>query len=178
MPELLGDGQMLPRRTVGQRRMRWGRGEHGAVHEILTNPAYAGAFVFGRTRQEKRLRRARPEMHVRTIEVPIEQWSVCLPEHHPGYVSWDQYLASRERLRANVSPAGQGGGAARRAARCCRALVRCGRCGRRMQVAYSGNDGQARAYACVRGPQRPGHRQHLQSLGGAAAGEGGRRRVP
>ena len=53
--ELIDEGQQLPRRTVGQRRIRWARASYGAVHDFLTNPAYAGAFVFGRTRQEKQL---------------------------------------------------------------------------------------------------------------------------
>ena len=43
----------------------------------------------------------------------MEEWSVCLPDHHPGYVSWEAYLATRKRLRANVRPRGEGGGAAR-----------------------------------------------------------------
>ena len=53
--ELIADGQKLPRRTVGQRRIRWARPSYGAVHDFLTNPAYAGTFVFGRTRQHKRV---------------------------------------------------------------------------------------------------------------------------
>ena len=70
------------------------------MHDFLTNPAYAGAFVFGRNRQEKRLDADGEVQASATIEVPIEEWSVCLPEHHPGYVSWDEYLATRERLDA------------------------------------------------------------------------------
>src|SRR5215218_475697 len=95
VPELLEEGQKLPRRTVGQRRIRWARPSYGAVHDLLTNPAYAGAFVFGRTRTEKRLDR---DGHVRAkaVELPLEEWSVCLPEHHPGYVSWPEYLRTRE----------------------------------------------------------------------------------
>src|SRR3954451_16323321 len=53
--ELLAEGQLLPRRTVGERRVRWARASYGAVHDFLTNPAYAGAFVFGRKRREKYL---------------------------------------------------------------------------------------------------------------------------
>jgi DNA invertase Pin-like site-specific DNA recombinase len=51
--ELIAAGERLPRRTVGERRIRWARPSYGAVHDFLTNPAYAGAF--GRTKQEKRL---------------------------------------------------------------------------------------------------------------------------
>src|SRR5215218_8109156 len=165
VPELLEEGQKLPRRTVGQRRIRWARPSYGAVHDLLTNPAYAGAFVFGRTRQQKLLG---PDGRVRakTIELPLEEWSVCLPEHHPGYVSWDEYLATRERLRRNVRPRGEGGGAAREGAALLQGVLRCGRCGRRMQVAYSGRDGRVPRYACVRGHVLHHTDSSCQSLGG------------
>jgi DNA invertase Pin-like site-specific DNA recombinase len=132
--ELIAEGQQLPRRTVGQRRIRWTRPSYGAVHDLLTNPAYAGAFVFGRKRREKRLDE-QGRLRVRDVEVPMHEWSVCLPEHHPGYVSWPEYLQTRERLRANVRPRGEGGGAAREGAALLQGLARCGRCGRRMQSA-------------------------------------------
>jgi excisionase family DNA binding protein len=163
--ELIAEGQQLPRRTVGQRRIRWARASYGAVHDFLTNPAYAGAFVFGRKRQDKRLD---PDGRVRTrtVDLPLEEWSVCLPEHHPGYVSWPDYLATRERLRQNVRPRGEGGGAAREGAALLQGLIRCGCCGRRMQVAYAGTGGKVRRYACVRGRDLHGTGQACQSLGG------------
>jgi len=163
--ELVAEGQLLPRRTVGQRRIRWARASYGAVHDFLTNPAYAGAFVFGRTRREKRLDRD-GRVRVRDVEVPLDEWSVCLPEHHPGYVSWDEYLQTRERLRANVRPRGEGGGAAREGAALLQGLLRCGRCGRRMQVGYSGTGGKVRRYACVRGRDLHATGEACQSLGG------------
>jgi DNA invertase Pin-like site-specific DNA recombinase len=163
--ELIAEDQRLPRRTVGQRRIRWARASYGAVHDFLTNPAYAGAFVFGRTRREKRLG-ADGRVRVRDIEMPLEQWSVCLPEHHPGYVSWNDYLATRERLRRNVRPRGEGGGAAREGAALLQGLLRCGRCGRRMQVGYSGSGGKVRRYACVRGRDLHATGRACQSLGG------------
>jgi excisionase family DNA binding protein len=163
--ELIAEGHKLPRRTVGQRRIRWARPSYGAVHDFLTNPAYAGAFVFGRTRSEKSLG---PDGRVRarTVELPREEWSVCIPEHHPGYVSWDEYLGTRERLRANVRPRGEGGGAAREGEALLQGVLRCGRCGRRMQVAYSGRDGRVPRYACVRGHVLHHTDSGCQSLGG------------
>src|SRR3954467_12510907 len=147
--ELVAEGQQLPRRTVGQRRIRWARASYGAVHDFLTNPAYAGAFVFGRKRREKHLDQdGRLRVHDR--EVPMHEWSVCIPEHHPGYVSWPEYLQTRERLASNVRPRGEGGGAAREGGGLLQGLVRCGHCGRRMQVAYSGTSGRVSRYACVR----------------------------
>src|SRR3954462_4481114 len=170
--ELVAAGQTLPRRTVGERRGRWARASYGAVHDLLTNPAYAGAFVFGRTRTDKRVDE-HGQVRVRTVELPLEQWSVCLPEHHPGYVSWPDYLATRERLRANVRPRGEGGGAAREGAALLQGLLRCGRCGRRMQVAYSGTGGRSPRYACVRGLH-----PRVRVARRRAARQGRRRRVP
>jgi excisionase family DNA binding protein len=163
--ELVAEGQKLPRRTVGQRRIRWARASYGAVHDFLTNPAYAGAFVFGRKRQEKRLD-AEGNVKVRTVEVPMEEWSVCIPGHHPGYVSWDDYLATRKRLRANVRPRGEGGGAAREGGALLQGILRCGRCGRRMQVGYAGTNGKVRRYSCVRGHILHATESTCQSLGG------------
>ncbi|MFL5859930.1 MAG: recombinase family protein [Solirubrobacteraceae bacterium] len=162
---LRDEDQLLPRRTVGQRRVRWAQATYGAVHDFLTNPAYAGAFVFGRTAQRKELDE-HGRVRKRTVELPVEQWSVCLPDHHPGYVSWDEYLHTRERLRQNVRPKGEGGGAVRQGRALLQGIVRCGRCGRRMQVIYSGNDGQASRYACVRAHQLHGTEHACQSLGG------------
>jgi excisionase family DNA binding protein len=162
---LRDEGQLLPRRTVGQRRVRWTQASYGAVHDFLTNPAYAGAFVFGRTKQRKELDE-HARLRKRTVELPVEQWSVCLPDHHPGYVSWDEYLATRERLRQNVRPKGEGGGAAREGVALLQGIVRCGRCGRRMQVAYSGTDGRVPRYACVRAHHLHGAEHPCQSLGG------------
>ena len=64
---------------------------------------------------------------------------MCIPDHHPGYISFERYLANQERLRANWRPPrGEGGGAAREGRALLQGLIRCGRCGRRMQVGYSG----------------------------------------
>jgi excisionase family DNA binding protein len=163
--ELVAEGQLFPRRSVGERRVRWVRASYGAVHDLLTNPAYAGAFVFGRSRTDKRLD-DHGRVCRRTVELPLEQWSVCIPEHHPGYVSWDEYLATRERLRANVIRAGEAGGAAREGRALLQGIVRCGRCGRRMQVAYSGTSGRVPRYACLRAHQLHGTDSSCQSVGG------------
>jgi hypothetical protein len=48
--ELIADGQLLPGRATAQQRVRWSRASYGAVHKLLTNPFYAGAFVYGRSR--------------------------------------------------------------------------------------------------------------------------------
>jgi excisionase family DNA binding protein len=162
---LRDEGQRLPRRTVGQRRVRWMPASYGAVHAFLTNPAYAGAFVFGRTLQRREVDE-QGRVRRRTVELPLQEWSVCLPEHHPGYVTWAEYLATRERLRRNVRPSGEGGGAAREGQALLQGIVRCGRCGRRMQVAYSGRGGRSPRYACVRAFHHHAAERACQSVGG------------
>jgi excisionase family DNA binding protein len=164
--ELNTEGQQLPRRTLGQRRIRWSRASYSAVHDFLTNPGYAGAFVYGRQRQVKRVDE-HGEVRVGRVDVPIEEWSVCLPDHHPGYVSWDEYLATRARLRSNVTARGEGSGAAREGGALLQGLVRCGRCGRKMQVAYSGTGGKVRRYACSRGRDMHATGKACQTVGGA-----------
>ncbi|MHB8693095.1 MAG: recombinase family protein [Solirubrobacteraceae bacterium] len=164
--ELIADGQRLPARSAGERRVRWVGPSYRAVHKLLTNPIYAGAFVFGRTRREKRLD-ADGQLQFRTHELPIDEWSVCLPDHHPGYVSWEEYLANRKRLRANVRPRGEGGGAAREGGALLQGVLRCGRCGRRMRVAYTGKNGRCVRYQCATGFMHYGAEKACQGLGGS-----------
>ena len=167
--ELIAEGQQLPRRTVGQRRIRWARAELWRRARLPDQPGLCGRV---RVRPHSAARSASTSTGAcasRDVEVPMEQWSVCLPEHHPGYVSWPEYLQTRERLRANVRPRGEGGGAAREGAALLQGLVRCGRCGRRMQVAYSGTGGK-RPPLCVRARPRPAcHRARPASRSAAAA---------
>ena len=97
--------------------------------------------------------------------LPRDQWEVLIPGHHPGYLGWDAWQDNQARLRANYrAPRGDGGGAARRGAALLSGLVRCGRCGRMMQVGYSGH-GDAPRYVCGRGTQLYGT-PPCQSIGG------------
>jgi DNA invertase Pin-like site-specific DNA recombinase len=88
---LLGDGLLLPRRRTGSRRITWAPASYPAVHDLLSNPAYAGAFVFGRTRAWKRVD-ASGKVIGGVRQLPREEWT----------------------LRANWRPPrGHGGGAPR-----------------------------------------------------------------
>src|SRR5207247_2251637 len=86
-------------------------------------------------------------------------------DHHPGYITFERYRANQQRLRANWRPPrGDGGGAAREGRALLQGLIRCGRCGRRMQVGYSGKT-LVPNYSCVRGNQLYGTKR-CQSVGG------------
>ncbi|MGH7732182.1 MAG: recombinase family protein, partial [Gemmatimonadales bacterium] len=160
------DGLKLPRRANGSQRITWAEATYPAVHDFLTNPAYAGAFVFGRTKTDKRVDSS-GRLVVRTRQVARDEWEVCIPGHHPGYLSWEDYVANQELLRANWRPPrGEGGGAAREGQALLQGRLRCGRCGRIMQVGYSGISGNVPRYLCARGSQLYGSAATCQSLGG------------
>ena len=159
-------GLLLPRRKAGARRITWAGATYPAVHGFLTNPAYAGAFVFGRTRTQEHADSA-GKVTSRERTVPQDQWEVLIPGHHPGYLDWEVWQDIQARLRANYKPPrGDGGGAARQGTALLSGLLRCGRCGRMMRVGYSGHGGApAPRYACRRGSQLHGT-PPCQSTGG------------
>jgi DNA invertase Pin-like site-specific DNA recombinase len=166
---LRGDGLLLPRRASGSRsgRITWAQASYPAVHDLLTNPAYAGAFVFGRTRTEKRLDPSSGRVITSVRLLPREQWAVLITDHHRGYVSWETYEATAARLRANWRPPrGHGGGAPREGRALLQGLLRCGRCGRIMQTGYSGTAGNSPRYVCARAKQLYAGEHVCQSIGG------------
>jgi DNA invertase Pin-like site-specific DNA recombinase len=163
MLRLLEEERKLPRKASSDRDVRWATPTYKAIHDILTNPVYAGAYAYGRKRTERRVTDGVVREHQR--RAPREEWHVCIEGHHPGYISFERYLANQERLRANWRPPrGEGGGAAREGRALLQGLIRCGRCGRRMQVGYSGKT-LVPNYSCVRGNQLYGTKR-CQSVGG------------
>ena len=163
MLRLLEEDRRLPRKATGDRKVRWAAPTYKAVHEILTNPVFAGAYAYGRKRTERRVENG--AVRERQRRAPREDWHVCIEDHHPGYITFERYVANQQRLRANWRPPrGEGGGAAREGRALLQGLVRCGRCGRRMQVGYSGKT-LVPNYSCVRGNQLYGT-ERCQSVGG------------
>jgi DNA invertase Pin-like site-specific DNA recombinase len=160
------DGLLLPRRPARTGRISWAIATYPAVHDFLTNPCYAGAFVFGRNRSEKHIA---PDGRVvtRTVALPREEWAVLIPEHHPGFIDWPTYEINTAKLRSNWRPPrGSGGGAVREGAALLQGRIRCGRCGRIMQTGYSGTKGNCPRYVCARAKQLYGGEKGCQSLGG------------
>jgi DNA invertase Pin-like site-specific DNA recombinase len=140
-------GRLFPLRAYGGAwagQLRWGRLTHARVLRVLANPAYAGTYVFGRYRSR---RVVQPDATVRTklVELPREQWAVVIHDHHPGYISWDDYLANQARLAANQTNAGAR--PPREGHALCQGIIACGSCGRPMTTAYH-RDGQV-AYECT-----------------------------
>ncbi len=166
MISLREDNLLVPRRPTGSHRICWAPASYPAIHDFLTNPAYAGAFVFGRRRDEKRFdENGRLTKHTR--ELPRDEWAVLIEDHHPGFVTWEHYERNLEQLRANWRPPrGHGGGPAREGTALLQGRVRCGQCGRMMQVGYSGTTGNTPRYICGRNKMLYGGERFCQSVGG------------
>jgi len=162
MVRLVAEQRQLPRCSPGDRQVRWVPASYRAVHDILTNPCYAGVYAFGRKRVQRRVQDG--VVRERTRPVPREEWHTCLLEHHSGYITFERYEANQARLRANHSAPGDGQGAAREGRALLQGLVRCGRCARKMNVAYSSRSLSPR-YCCVRGQAFYGTAR-CQSVGG------------
>jgi hypothetical protein len=104
----------------------------------------------------------------------MEQWAVCLQGVYPAYISWETYLANQARLQTNRNGFGHGGqGVPRDGKALLQGIVRCGRCGRRMSLRYSGPQGEHPVYRCGVDAQEYGgsHCQEVRALGVDAAVE-------
>ncbi|MBF8301128.1 MAG: Recombinase family protein [Acidobacteria bacterium] len=136
------------RGTSGQE-VVWRLPTDSRIRQILRNPQYAGAFAYGRTGTTTVKPGERVGAAARHRKRLPEEWTVCLQDHHEGYITWDEYLHTQRILEANVSRRSTPhAGAAKRGAAMLSGLLRCGRCGRLLHVAYSGNGGQVPRYAC------------------------------
>nr|WP_197094530.1 recombinase family protein [Microvirga massiliensis] len=126
----------------------WREATSARVRSILQNPAYAGAYVYGRRRQAPGQARAgscRPT----TIKVPIAEWEVCLPQAHPGYISWEEFMANQQRLADNTNRYDAGhAGVPRKGMALLQGIAVCGRCSRRMGLRYTGPHGDYPVYCC------------------------------
>jgi excisionase family DNA binding protein len=142
------EGLLVPTRLPDEKTVRWIRPCYNAVREILTNPFYAGAYVYGRRRRE---RTVGPDGHIRvhTRTLPRAEWRGLIPEHHPGYITWAQFEDTQRRLADNVlaCSTGEASTVLRPGSALLQGLVRCGVCSRRMRPHYTGPSRSVR-YVC------------------------------
>jgi DNA invertase Pin-like site-specific DNA recombinase len=137
----------LPR-DPGEPRMIWKIPVYNVVLKILTNPIYAGAYAFGKTQSRIAVvdGRARKTAGHRK---PRPDWTVLIRDHHPGYISWEQYernqalIAANTNMKSRMEPKAGRGGRALLAG-----ILRCRRCGRMLHVTYSGLGAAALRYHC------------------------------
>ena len=141
-------GLRLPSLRDGQ--LAWTTPAYPAVHKILTHPAYAGAYAYGRTRAERYIDADGAPATRRRAVTGHDDWQVLLIDHHHGYIDWDTYLANQQRLRSNMPPAldAPGTGAIREGCALLQGLAICGVCGRKLGVFYRGAKKSTPGYQC------------------------------
>jgi DNA invertase Pin-like site-specific DNA recombinase len=121
---------LFPTRPRGSQELEWKPLTHSRVRQILHNPFYAGAYVYGR------LESTPGRTEGRKWRKP-QDWPIVLLEHHPGYINWEQYLHHRLLLEQNCTHGFEARpGAVREGAALLQGLLICGNCGHRMRVHY------------------------------------------
>jgi len=128
----------------------WVEPTYHAVHNVLTHPAYAGAYVFGKTRQRRHLG-ADGVLRTSRRKLPQHEWEVLLPDHHRGFIDWDTYQANQARIGANTRPRAHqpGTGAVREGCALLQGLATCQTCGRKLAVYYDGPAKATPGYYCT-----------------------------
>ncbi len=143
---------LFPKRSYGgvwDGQLRWGRLTHGRVLCLLRNPAYAGAYVFGRHRSCKSFSPT-GQMRSKVQVMPLADWQVNLPNQHPGYITWEEYLANQQILANNQTNGSRGasGSTVREGPALLQGLLICGQCGHRLSPRYVGDHGSIVWYEC------------------------------
>jgi len=126
-------------RESGNRKVVWIEPIYPRIFGILKNPTYAGVFVWGRKHTRTSIvdgRARKTRGHAR----PQEQWEVTIPDHHEGYITWEEFMRNQQQIRSNAgwnARMGEPHGAARSGPALLAGLLRCARCGRALQVSYT-----------------------------------------
>lgn len=148
---LLEEGLRFPRKSASDRRVRWVRPYYKALYDTITNPMYAGAYVYGRSKVVRQLDET-GQARVRQKKLPMREWEVVIQDHHAAYIPWDDFLRLRGMLERNQPPAAeQASQVAREGAALLQGLARCGKCGRAMRVRYNGKRTKCQPYYVCRG---------------------------
>jgi DNA invertase Pin-like site-specific DNA recombinase len=148
---LRDDGLSLPRRVGSSwaEEVVWVRPSFAAIYAILKNPAYAGAYAYGKLHRTH----LPGEAHkVITHPLPQAEWPVLRPDAFPGYIAWETYLVNQQRLAENAAGIQWKRGAPRDGLALLQGLAICARCGRLLHVHYT----HATAYVCDHATQQYG----------------------
>ena len=141
----------IPVRVAGgpnKGQLEWRRPNRATLSNLLRHPSYAGAYRFGHRPTDPRKKQPGRPNTGKLIRRP-EECLVLIRDRLPAYISWERFEANQERLTANRNLPNTPG-APRNGPAVLAGLVRCGRCGRRMMVRYSGPK-QLVSYTCTRG---------------------------
>src|SRR5512134_2404568 len=142
------EGLSFPLQSHHGAAIRWVTPSYTGIHHVLTNPVYAGAYAYGKSRRERYLD-ADGTLRQRARRLPRAEWQVLLPDHHRGYIDWETYEAIQARLATNTRPRPhQTSGPVREGDALLQGLAVCGHCGRRLRTHYRGR-AAAPGYHCA-----------------------------
>lgn len=135
--KLVDDGILFPcRQRSGEKKgdLTWALPTHGRLLKVLRNPRYAGAFVYGRSRAKPQ-----PNGRINVKQLPVSEWQFVFPASHTGYITWDQFLATQQRLAQNATAFGKerSTGPVREGPALLQGRVLCGVCGAHMTMQYN-----------------------------------------
>jgi DNA invertase Pin-like site-specific DNA recombinase len=151
MRYLCRQGLKVPRRVINgpePHEIIWAVPTSANVKDILQNPAYAGAYVYGRRKVDRTRRRpGSPQSGI--VRLPIDRWEVRIQDAFPAYITWEEFVANQKRMAANQSNYRKNRhGAAREGRALLQGVVRCGLCGSMMSLHYEGGRGGRLVYIC------------------------------
>jgi DNA invertase Pin-like site-specific DNA recombinase len=145
--------------------IRWVTPTYAKLHQVLTNPVYAGAYVYGKTRHERYVDED-GQVRKRVRRLPRSEWAVLIHDHHPGFIDWETYEANQARIASNTRPRPhEPGGAVREGAALLQGIATCGRCGRGLRVCYTGRAASP-GYYCSGDVIVNGRGEHCLRVGG------------
>ena len=141
------EGLQFPLQMHARAEIRWVEASYTAIHHVLTNPVYAGAYVYGKTRRDI-IVDATGARRKRIRRLPRSEWQVLIREHHQGFIDWQTYESNQARIAMNTRPGPhKAGGAVREGSALLQGLASCGHCGRRLHTHYRGRTA-APGYHC------------------------------
>src|SRR4051812_22064877 len=109
------------------------------INQILKNPSYAGAFVYGRTRS---CHARYPNGKLITARCPMAEWKIIVKGKYPAYIDWESFERIQAMLRDNHAEyeRKRTRGVPRDGAALLQGIVWCGQCGHKMAVQYRGGN--------------------------------------
>jgi DNA invertase Pin-like site-specific DNA recombinase len=126
----------IPRRDM-QGEIHWKQATVASLGSMVKNPAYAGAFAYGRTRSKKSEDTGKNKQ---TTVLPLEQWRYLVRDQYPAYITWETYQSINQLLRDNYAEyhRNKTRGVPRDGKALLHGIAYCGECGHKMCVQYKG----------------------------------------
>jgi DNA invertase Pin-like site-specific DNA recombinase len=156
-----------PLRGPAPHEVVWQPARSSMVLSILKNPVYAGAYVYGRqTRDPTRHTAGHPFSGI--VRRAVDAWPIVIHNVYPAYITWETFLVNQAQLAANQSRYREDRpGSPKKGHALLQGIIRCGRCGWRMRLRYSGPQGEFPVYECDHAHSEYGaHRcQEVRGLG-------------